>query len=62
MPIEIKELYIRAVIDGGGSSKPAQPGAESGQPAAGASAQPSEQLVELCVEKVMEVLKEKMER
>lgn len=62
MPIEIRELHIRAVIDTGGKhASPGPGGAASGAPAA-ASAESPEQLVQLCVEKVLEILKEKKER
>lgn len=62
MPIEIKELQIRVQI-----SDPATSGASSSNPdAAGATPQSSgmseEEMVQLCVEKVLEVLKEKEER
>lgn len=59
MAIEIRELYIKAVIDSGKSSakKPAAAEGENG-----ASASAPDQIVELCVEKVLEILKEKKER
>ena len=61
MPIEIKELQIRVQI-----SDPATSGASSSNPNAGATPQSSgmseEEMVQLCVEKVLEVLKEKEER
>jgi len=63
MPIEIRELHIKAVIDAGGASaKMAQPATDSDQPSAGASTSQADQLVDLCVEKVLEILKEKKER
>ncbi|MDP4262886.1 MAG: DUF5908 family protein [Bacteroidota bacterium] len=63
MPIEIRELHIKAVIDAGGERpKTAQPGADMSQPTAETSSPQAEQLVDLCVEKVMEILKEKRER
>ena len=64
MPIEIRELYIKAVIDsGGGGKKPGdvQSGEENAKPAA-ASGQGADNLVDLCVEKVMEILQNKEER
>jgi hypothetical protein len=61
MPIEIRELYIRAVIDSGGG-KPASEGEAGGQPQGGAPQAGTDQLIDLCVEKVMEILKEKNER
>jgi hypothetical protein len=65
MPIEIRELYIKAVIDsGGGGKKPGdtQTGESDANPAAGASGQGADNLVDLCVEKVMEILQNKEER
>ena len=63
MPIEIRELYIKAVIDAGGSSLKAEPAVSSAtgeaQPETG---QGMEQIVDLCVEKVLEILKDKQER
>jgi hypothetical protein len=63
MPIEIRELHIKAVIDAGGTStKTTQPGADTGQPTNVSASSQSDQLVDLCVEKVLEILKEKKER
>jgi hypothetical protein len=64
MPIEIRELHIKAVIDTAGSKPAAEGGAGNtgNQPAAGAASPDAEQLIDLCVEKVMEILKEKKER
>jgi RNA 3'-terminal phosphate cyclase len=65
MPVEIRELYIKAVIDTGGGSKKNNNGqtAATGEADAGGEAgQSAEQLAELCVEKVLEILKEKQER
>jgi hypothetical protein len=64
MPIEIRELHIKAVIDTGGGGKKAggQAGATEGKPAGGGGEQSAEQMIDLCVEKVLEVLKEKQER
>ncbi len=63
MPIEIRELYIKAVVDaGGGKTNNGQPGTDAGKPANDISAQNAEQLIDLCVEKVLEILKEKRER
>lgn len=55
MPIEIRELVIKAVIDetGGDSDVPVTP-------ATGGDA--SEELVNLCVSKVLEIMREKMDR
>jgi hypothetical protein len=64
MPIEIRELYIKAVIDSGGGSKKAGD-AQTGEGAPkseGGGAGEGDHIVDLCVEKVMEILKEKEER
>jgi hypothetical protein len=52
MPIEIRELVIKATIVQDLNSSTAQ---ANGVP-------PTEQLVKVCVEKVLEILKEKNER
>ncbi|NSL86352.1 DUF5908 family protein [Chitinophaga solisilvae] len=60
--IEIRELYIKAVIDTGGPKGGAAPaGAATPETPAG-SAPPPDDLIALCVEKVMEILKDKQER
>lgn len=64
MPIEIRELHIKAVIDSGGGKK-SDAGAEAGagaKSAADGGEQNTEQLIDRCVEKVLEILKEKQER
>jgi hypothetical protein len=53
MPIEIKELVIRAIVDGAGDKKP---------DAAGGPAAPVEEIVHACVEQVLEVLRRREER
>lgn len=53
MPLEIKELHIKATIT-------EQPSAGSSQPSSAVSGQ--EDIIKACVEKVMEILKEKAER
>ena len=54
MPIEIRELVIKATItaDAQSSSSQGNAGAASG----------SAEMVQLCVEKVLQILKEKNER
>lgn len=55
MPLEIRELIIKATVDGqGGDAGAAATG--------GGSEQSKEELINLCVEKVLEILKEKAER
>ena len=58
MPIEIRELVIKATVSQEGT-------AASGSIAAGASnnnVSSSEEMINTCVEKVLEILKEKYER
>jgi len=59
MPLEIRELIIKATVDNNGSGQ--------GAPANGGQSGNSEQnqvetVVNLCVEKVLEILKEKSGR
>ena len=66
MPVEIRNLAIRAVIDTGGKKGGNSTGPSSNTPpaaaAAGGGGQDPGQLVDLCVEKIMEILKERSER
>jgi hypothetical protein len=63
MPIEIRELHIKAVIDTSGKKTGAGPVAGSDNEVSGTVAEQSpEQLIDLCVEKVLEILKDKQER
>ncbi len=55
MPLEIRELVIKATVDG-------QDGEQGAPQGGGADEEAKEQLVNLCVEKVLEILKEKAER
>ena len=59
MPLEIRELIIKATVDnnGSGQSGPAN-GAQSGN----GEQNQVETVVNLCVEKVLEILKEKSGR
>ena len=57
MPIEIRELVIKATVtqeSGAGSSAPV--GATNN------AVTPSEETINTCVEKILEILKDKMER
>ena len=54
MPVEIRELVIRATID----SKGKEGGGSNGQ----ASPQQKKEIVEECVEQVLEILRQKNER
>jgi len=56
VPIEIKELVIRAAID------PKSEGAKAGNGKAEASQQQTEELVGRCVEQVLEILRRQRER
>ncbi len=55
MPVEIKELVIRAVVE-----RPARAGSESGGPAVAEDARSA--IVEACVKQVLKVLKRSQER
>ena len=62
MPIEIRELVIKATVDGAQA-----PGAGSATPGKGtgsgsSNATPGEELIQECVNKVLAILKEKNER
>ncbi|OQP60582.1 hypothetical protein A3860_32730 [Niastella vici] len=59
MPIEIRELVIKATVDGAQA-----PGTGTNAPGKGASsnAAPGEDLIKECVDKVLAILKEKNER
>jgi hypothetical protein len=59
MPIEIRELVIKATVDGAQS-----PGPGTNAPGKGISSNssPGEELIRECVDKVLAILKEKNER
>ncbi len=57
MPIEIKELHIKTVID-----NTAQENNQAAANNASGGSMPPDKLIELCVEKVLEIIKEKAER
>lgn len=57
MPIEIRELVIKAAITQEGSSDGA-----AGSSEASGNTSPNEELIKTCVEKVLEILKERDER
>jgi len=57
MPIEIRELVIKAtVVQEGGS------GGGSGSSETAGNTSPNEEMIKTCVEKVLEILKDKNER
>jgi len=57
MPIEVRELIIKATVvqEGGGEAGGGQSGAGSGNN----DASPNEELIKTCVDKVLEIIKEK---
>ena len=58
MPVEIRELIIKATVSAGarqGSNAPAGKGDNNGVPA-------NEELVNTCVEKILRILKDRNER
>lgn len=63
MPLEIRELYIKAVIDTGSGAPPApRPGETAADAAAPDKPREQDDIIAICVEKVLEVLKDKQER
>jgi hypothetical protein len=64
MPIEIKELHIRVVINTtpAGQAPASRPAGEGAVDQAGASAEAKEALVAECVEQVLQILRDKAER
>ena len=52
MPIEIRELVIRAVVDGSGTSAPSEGHGEEDQ----------SKLIQKCVDEVLKALRRKRER
>ena len=56
MPLEIKELHIKAVVAGGAVTE------EAASPAQAPNAEAQEQIVRLCVSKILEILEERKER
>lgn len=59
MPVEIRELNIRVNLTDSGGNQNATPSTSS---ESGSSGEAQEALVEAVVEKVLEILKDKMER
>ena len=63
MPIEIKELVIRAVLSGPDTDPPdGEGGAPSGAGGAAAQAHDREQIVQECVRQVLRILARQQER
>jgi hypothetical protein len=61
MPIEIRELVIRATVEDEGGQTPAKPGAPGVKSPPGAVGAERARLIAECVDQVMEVLREKRE-
>lgn len=57
MPIEIRELVIKATVVQDGPS-----GAGGANPSSGNGVSPNEQMINLCLEKLNEIIKDKRER
>jgi hypothetical protein len=57
MPVEIKELVIKATVEPNAGT-----GEGDGASSVGRNSTPGEELIKTCVEKVLEILKEKNER
>ena len=58
MPVEIKELHIRVTVD---TAQPDQPEQHTSAPPA-QNGQRTDAIVAACVEQVLQILKQKMER
>ncbi|GEM_PF-1378497 len=61
MPIEIKELIVRAVVETGEDKQHEDSSSASGT-CAEISEEKMEMMIEMCIEQVMEILREKEER
>jgi hypothetical protein len=57
MPVEIRELIIKATLEQGGAAAAGSAGAGTG-----GNQSPTQAIINVCVEKVLEILKEKNER
>lgn len=59
MPVEVRELIIKAVVEqeGGSATSGGSTAASSGN-----SVSPQEETIKMCVDKVLEILREKDER
>jgi hypothetical protein len=57
MPIEVRELVIKATVSEGGSG-----GSTGSSDSQGGQTDPGEEMINMCVEKVLQILKEKNER
>lgn len=57
MPVEIKELVIKAVVNENGNN-----GAASNAASGAQDGSPQDAVIRICVEKVLEILKDQKER
>jgi len=55
--IEIRELVIKAIVQQGGASKPAAASPKSNNDVGG-----NEEIIKTCVEKIIQILRDKNER
>jgi hypothetical protein len=62
MPIEIRELHIKAVVDAGGEKTGDGQSQSDSKKAEQGDGNNVDQIIDLCVEKILEILKEKKER
>ncbi|HEX5111266.1 MAG TPA: DUF5908 family protein [Saprospiraceae bacterium] len=57
MPVEVRELIIKTTI-----GQEPQTGALQATPAANNEMTPAQEIIQTCVEKILEIIKEKLER
>ena len=57
MPIEVRELVIKATVTEDGGTRSATPA-----PSTNNAVQPSEEIINACVDKILSVLRDKTER
>jgi hypothetical protein len=57
MPIEVRELVITATV-----TQEVAPGSTNGQSSSSSNTNPTAEMINICVEKVLEILKDKHER
>ncbi len=62
MPIEIRELVIRARVDPGGERQATSGGADTGGGADTSGQPPERATIDTCVREVLRILEEKRER
>lgn len=57
MPIEVRELVIKATVTEDGGTRSATPASSTNN-----AVQPSEEIINACVDKILSVLRDKTER